>query len=50
MQHPLRPLAPALVVLNDPEGPEKYDNTEVKYGQLFYSWHKALDTFCCEVR
>jgi hypothetical protein len=21
--------------INDPEGPEKYNNTEVKYGQLF---------------
>jgi hypothetical protein len=31
--------------LNDPEGPEKHNNTEVKYGQLF----TALDTCCCYV-
>jgi hypothetical protein len=29
---------------NDPEGPEKYKNTEVKYGATFYSCHTALDT------
>jgi hypothetical protein len=23
--------------MNDPEGPEKYNNTEVKYGAIFYS-------------
>jgi hypothetical protein len=43
VQHPSRPLVPAWAVLNsqhlivlasndnDPEGPEKYNNTEVKY-------------------
>jgi hypothetical protein len=27
--------------INDPEGPEKYNNTEVKYGAIFTaaSWH-----------
>jgi hypothetical protein len=35
--------------INDPEGPEKYNNTEVKYGTTFYSCHTALDTCCCEV-
>jgi hypothetical protein len=35
--------------INDPEGPEKYNNTEVKYGATFYSCHTALDTCCCEV-
>jgi hypothetical protein len=30
---------------NDPEGPEKYNNTEVKYEAFnFYSCHTALDT------
>jgi hypothetical protein len=33
--------------INDPERPEKYNNTEVKYGATFYSCHTALDT--CEV-
>jgi hypothetical protein len=35
--------------INDPEGPEKYNNTEAKYGTHFYSFHTALDTCCCEV-
>jgi hypothetical protein len=35
--------------INDPEGPEKYNNTEVKYGANVYSCHTALDTCCCEV-
>jgi hypothetical protein len=49
VQHPSRPLAPAWAVLksgtqfstlnsagiNDPERPEKYNNTEVKYGATF---------------
>jgi hypothetical protein len=35
--------------INDPEGPVKYINTEVKYGATFYSCHTALDTCCCEV-
>jgi hypothetical protein len=35
--------------INDPEGPEKYNNTEVKYGATFNSCHTALDTCCCEV-
>jgi hypothetical protein len=34
---------------NDPEGPEKYNNTEVKYGAAFCSYNTALDTCCCEV-
>jgi hypothetical protein len=33
----------------DPEGPEKYNNTEVKHGATFYSCHTAFDTCCCEV-
>jgi hypothetical protein len=37
------------VGINDPEGQEKYNNTEVKYGATFYSCHTALDTCCCEV-
>jgi hypothetical protein len=28
--------------INDPEGPEKYNNTEVKYGAAFNSFHRAL--------
>jgi hypothetical protein len=35
--------------INDPERPEKYNNTEVKYGATFYSCHTAFDTCCCEV-
>jgi hypothetical protein len=35
--------------INDPEGPEKYNNTEVKYWETFYSCHTALDTCCCEI-
>jgi hypothetical protein len=27
--------------INDPGGPEKYNNTEVKYGAIFYSCHTA---------
>jgi hypothetical protein len=30
--------------VNDPEGPEKYKNTEVKYGATFYSCNTTLDT------
>jgi hypothetical protein len=33
--------------INDIKGPEKYNNTEVKYGATFYSCHIALG--CCEV-
>jgi hypothetical protein len=36
--------------INDPEGPEKYNNTEVKYGANFYSCHTALDTCCCKTQ
>jgi hypothetical protein len=35
--------------INDPEGPEKYHNTEVKYGATFYSCHTALNTCCFEI-
>jgi hypothetical protein len=35
--------------INDPEGPEKYNNTEEKYGATFYSCHTALNNCCCEV-
>jgi hypothetical protein len=35
--------------INDPEGPEKYNNTEVGYRATFYSCNTALDTCCCEV-
>jgi hypothetical protein len=27
----------------DPEGPEKYNNTEVKYGVIFYGCHTTYD-------
>jgi hypothetical protein len=30
--------------INDPEGPEKYNNTEVKHGATFYSCHTSLVT------
>jgi hypothetical protein len=32
--------------INDPEGPGKYNNTEVKYEATFYDCHTALDTCC----
>jgi hypothetical protein len=35
--------------INDPEIPEKYNNTDVKFGAIFYICHTALDTCCCEV-
>jgi hypothetical protein len=35
--------------INDPEGPEKYNNTDVKYGATFNSCNTPLDTCCCEV-
>jgi hypothetical protein len=35
--------------INDPEGPEKYYNTGVKYGAAVYSCHTALHTSCCVV-
>jgi hypothetical protein len=35
--------------IKDPERPEKYSNSELKYGTTFYSCHTALDTCCCEV-
>jgi hypothetical protein len=35
--------------INDPKGPEKYYNTEMKYEATFYSCHTALYTCCCEV-
>jgi hypothetical protein len=28
--------------INDSEGSEKYNNTELKYGATFYSCHSAL--------
>jgi hypothetical protein len=38
VQHPSRPLGTQFATLNsaginDPEGPEKYNNTEVRYGE-----------------
>jgi hypothetical protein len=36
VQHPSRPLALASAGINGPKGPEKYINTEVKYGATFY--------------
>jgi hypothetical protein len=36
--------------INDPEGQEKYKNTEFKYEATFYSCHTALDRCCCEVK
>jgi hypothetical protein len=46
VQHPSRPLAPGCAVLNsselnDPEGPEKYNNTEKMYGN-----HTSKTTEC----
>jgi hypothetical protein len=35
--------------INVPEGQEKYNNIEVKYGATFYTCHTALDICCCEV-
>jgi hypothetical protein len=35
--------------INDPEGPEKYNIIEVKYGVTFNSCSAALDTCCCEL-
>jgi hypothetical protein len=35
--------------INDPEEPEKYNNTELKNRATFYNCHTALDTCCCEV-
>jgi hypothetical protein len=35
--------------LIDPVGPDKYNNTEVKYKAFFYVCHTALDTFFCDV-
>jgi hypothetical protein len=35
--------------ISDPEGPEKYYNTEVKSGATFYSCHTTLDTCCYEL-
>jgi hypothetical protein len=37
------------VGIKNREGPEKYDNTEVKYGETSYGCHTALDICCCEV-
>jgi hypothetical protein len=37
------------VGINDPEEPEKYNNTEVNYEVTFYSCHTALDTCCYKV-
>jgi hypothetical protein len=34
--------------INVPEVPEKYNNTEVKYGGTFYSCHLVLDICCSE--
>jgi hypothetical protein len=45
----LHALALKFVGINDPEGPEKYNNTEVKYGATFDSCHTAHDTCCCEM-
>jgi hypothetical protein len=36
------------VGVNDFEGPEKYNNTEVKYRATFYSCHTALHIFYCD--
>jgi hypothetical protein len=54
VQHPQRSPSTGLSVtqfstlnsagINDDEGPEKYNNTEVKYGATFYSCHTALIT------
>jgi hypothetical protein len=38
-----------IAALNDPEGTEKYNNIEVKYGATFYGCYTALDTCCCDV-
>jgi hypothetical protein len=35
--------------IDDPERPEKYNDTGVKYETTFYSCHTALDTCCCDV-
>jgi hypothetical protein len=35
--------------INDLENSEKYNNTEMKYGANFYSYHTTLDTCCCAV-
>jgi hypothetical protein len=35
--------------INNPEGSEKYNNTEVNYRATFYDCHTALYTCCCEV-
>jgi hypothetical protein len=35
--------------LNDPEGSEKYNSIEVKFGATFYGGHTALDICCCDV-
>jgi hypothetical protein len=32
---------------HDPEGPEKYNETEVKNGETFYNCHTALYTCYC---
>jgi hypothetical protein len=34
--------------INDPEGPEKYNNTKNKNGQMFYNCHTALNNYCCK--
>jgi hypothetical protein len=34
--------------MNDSEGAEKYNNTEVMNGATFYRCHTALNTCCCE--
>jgi hypothetical protein len=34
--------------INDSKGPEKYNNTEVKYGATFYSCNTSLDTCYCQ--
>jgi hypothetical protein len=59
VEHPSRPLATGSsgtqfsilnsAGVNDPEKPEKYNNTEVKYGATVYSCHTTFDTCCFEV-
>jgi hypothetical protein len=35
--------------INDFEGSEKYNNSEVKYGATFNSCHTELGSYCYEV-
>jgi hypothetical protein len=38
------------VGFNDPEGPEKYNNNDVKNGAIFYTCQTAVATFYCEYK